>query len=247
MAILKPKLNNDQNTNLNDKYELLQPWSVPILRTKLPKKIFDSFYAISESTLKNPNSKPYGHHLVGQIETEKQIDVTLLDNYGVNAYFKHIVSRFIIECKSQMLPDKIEKVKKNTYDIDIQSMWIVSQKPGEYNPLHVHSNCQISGVLYLKIPNMLPSIKGDVEGDDGTINFYSAGTRDLQLSAPSYQPYPKVGDLYIFGAQQHHVVYPYRSSDVNAERRSISFNVVYKDMPGNYDFNQNIRHEHEQR
>ena len=94
---------------------------------------------------------------------------------------------------------------------------------------------------------MLPSIKGDVEGDDGTINFYSAGTRDLQLSAPSYQPYPKVGDLYIFGAQQHHVVYPYRSTDVNAERRSISFNVVYKDMPGNYDFNQNIRHEHEQR
>ena len=35
---------------------------------------------------------------------------------------------------------------------------------------------------------------------------------------------PKEGDIYIFGAMQHHSVWPYRSTDPNDERVSLSFN-----------------------
>jgi len=36
------------------------------------------------------------------------------------------------------------------------SGWIVNQKENEYNPAHYHSNCSISAVLYLKVPEFRP-------------------------------------------------------------------------------------------
>ena len=223
MAILK--------TNLNDGYELLQPWSVPVFRTVIPKNVFDSVYDLSENVLQNPNSESWGHQLAGQIKTEKHIDLTLLNSYGINTFFKNILTQFILECKTQMMPENNEKVMSNDYDVNIKSMWIVSQKPGEYNPIHYHTNCKISGVMYLKLPDILPSIKNNK--DDGSITFFNAGTRDLEFSNPNLKCIPKVGELYIFGAHQQHMVYPYRSTESTAERRSISFNADFNDMPGN--------------
>ena len=34
----------------------------------------------------------------------------------------------------------------------ITTMWFVNQKPGEYNPVHIHTNCKVSSVCYLKTP-----------------------------------------------------------------------------------------------
>ena len=231
--IQKPDLNDIQKTDLNNEYKLIQPWSVPILRTKLPKSVYDALYEISENILRNPDSESYGDKLAGQIETEKSINTALLESYDISKYFKNILTQFILECKAQMMPDAIEKVKKNTYDVKLQSMWIVSQKSGEYNPVHHHTNCQISGVMYLKLPSMLPSPKRD--HNDGSINFLNDGSRDLELSNPYYQPCIQIGELYIFGSQQKHAVYPFRSSELTAERRSISFNASFNDMPENYD------------
>ena len=35
---------------------------------------------------------------------------------------------------------------------------------------------------------------------------------------------PKVGDFYLFPAEQMHEVYPFRTADGKGERRSVSFN-----------------------
>ena len=58
------------------------------------------------------------------------------------------------------------ELRKNP--VAVQSMWIVEQQPGEYNPMHVHTNCDISAVMYLNIPKFLPSEKPD-RNDDGSI------------------------------------------------------------------------------
>ena len=41
--------------------------------------------------------------------------------------------------------------------------------------------------------------------------------------------FPEVGDFYIFGAHQQHLVYPYRCKEgqEKVERRSISFNAIF--------------------
>ena len=54
----------------------------------------------------------------------------------------------------------------------MQSIWSVSQYENEYNPQHNHSHCQISAVLYLKIPAMKPrNIPNKPKEKDGQIEF----------------------------------------------------------------------------
>ena len=36
----------------------------------------------------------------------------------------------------------------------INSAWIVSQYENEYNPMHNHTGCDISAVIYLKTPDV---------------------------------------------------------------------------------------------
>ena len=231
MGILRKKPNHNLKTYPSDNFQLLQPWSVPILKTVLPENILKSFLDLSEQVLNDPNSKSYGHQLAGEIQNEKYIDSSLIDFFNLKPYLTSILNKFIVQCKMQMFPElSVEKVKKNSYIIELCTMWIVNQRPGEYNPLHMH-NDTISSVLYLKVPNKLPPIKN--KDSDGSIVFYNAGTRDLEFSRTILKCEPKVGELYIFGSNQQHAVYPYRSNDLNAERISISFNANFTDMPGN--------------
>ena len=174
MGILKKKRNQNLKTYPSDNFQLLQPWSVPILKTVLPRNVFDSMYELSENVLLNPNSESCGHLLAGEIKTEIDIDLTLLNSYDVNTFFKNILTQFILKCKTQMTVDST--VMNNNYDVNIISMWIVSQKPGEYNPVHYHPYCKVSGVMYLKIPDILPSIKNHKDTDGSILFINTTGT-----------------------------------------------------------------------
>ena len=59
---------------------------------------------------------------------------------------------------------------------------------------------------------------------DGRVTFMNNSGTDLNFSASQCTFEPKAGDMYVFPALQHHMVWPYRSADPNDERVSISFN-----------------------
>ena len=82
----------------------------------------------------------------------------------------------------------------------------------------------------LKVPEMLTPKKENRAADDGSLVFHSNWSGNYELSTPSITFPPQVGDFYIFGAQQQHLVYPYRCAEgqEDVERRSISFNACYK-------------------
>ena len=130
----------------------------------------------------------------------------------------------------QQMPNNIDAIQQEEWLTQMLTMWVISQQPGEYNPMHTHTQCQISTVMYLKVPKMLPSKKEHRPFDDGSINFVSNASRDVEFSVPNIAIPPQVGDFYIFGAQQQHQVYPYRCKEgqEDAERRSISFNAVFQ-------------------
>ena len=92
--------------------------------------------------------------------------------------------------------------------------------------MHIHTECQISTVMYLKIPEFLPSRKKGRE-DDGNITFVNSTCNDSGLVSPQFSWRPQVGDFFIFPAQQSHFVYPFRTADGKGERRSVSFNAIY--------------------
>ena len=112
------------------------------------------------------------------------------------------------------------------------SIWMVSQKDNEYNPCHTHTRCTISAVMYLKIPEYLPSRKvyQDLQSGgnyEGAITFTNNASKDLMWGIPTMTISPQVGDLFIFPASQLHQVYPFRTLDGKGERRSVSFNALH--------------------
>lgn len=86
---------------------------------------------------------------------------------------------------------------------------------------HRHSG-QISGVLYLKVPNDM-----SVGVNPGNNKALNAGSICFTEGSGNYYKrwmanrVPRVGDMYIFPSDLLHTVYPFFGDD---ERRSFSFN-----------------------
>ena len=208
--------------------QLIQPWSVPVFKTTLPPEILQTMIEISDQVIADKNTKSHGEYLAGQIEKELLVEHNLLEQSGVMGFFLGAVRQFVITCKCQMMPGFEQAVQKEEWLIQMLTMWIVSQQPNEYNPMHIHTECTISSVMYLKVPKMLPTRKEHRPNDDGSILFVSNASRDVDFSNPNITIRPQVGDFFIFGAQQQHAVYPYRCEEGDPERRSISFNAIFQ-------------------
>ena len=210
--------------------QLIQPWSVPVFKTILPPEILQTMIEISDLIVADEEADSEGEYLAGQIDTELLVEHDLLEQTGVMGFFLGAVRQFVIQCKMQQLPDKIDAVQREEWLTQMLTMWIISQQPGEYNPMHIHTQCQISTVMYLKVPKMLPSKKEHRPNDDGSILFTNSSSRDIDFSVSHIVIPPQVGDFYIFGSQQQHAVYPYRCAEgqEDVERRSISFNAVFQ-------------------
>ena len=99
-------------------------------------------------------------------------------------------------------------------------------KDTEYQPVHSHAGCHISAVMYLKIPEYLPS-RNPTQNDDGAIGVLGHAARDPVWGPSSMTIHPEEGDFFIFTASQQHFVYPFRTEDGEGERRSVSFNAVF--------------------
>jgi len=227
-------IHNKTFSNENEnQYELvinlIQPWSVPVFKTTLPPNILQTMIEMTDQIIADKETKSWGEHLAGQIDTELLVEHNILEKTGVLDFFLEAIRQFVVVCKCQLHPDKITEMQQQEWLTEIISMWIVSQQPEEYNPLHVHTGCQISSVMYLKVPKMLPSRKKH-KPNDGSILFVSNSSTDIDLSIPHVSISPRAGDFFIFGAHQQHAVYPYRCEEgqEDVERRSISFNAVFQ-------------------
>ena len=207
--------------------KMIQPWSVPVLHTKLPDEILQKMIDISDLVIDDEKSLSHGHNLAGQIETELLVDHEILKNVGVFEFFHDVIQQYVIQQKCQQYPYNVEQIQRETWLVNMLSMWVVSQQSNEYNPIHIHTECQLSSVMYLKIPKFLPTKKTHRAHDDGAITFVSNSSYDTELSHPSLTMRPAVGDFFIFGAKQQHMVYPYRCEEGDTERRSISFNANF--------------------
>ena len=221
--------------------KLLQPWSTFVLATTLPPLIFDKMIRITDEIVENRESATqHGHKLAGQIEDEFTIDLEILDREELLGFFLDVTKNFITQAWIQRFGgnDAAQKdVLSEEFLTQLVSMWMVSQKDNEYNPMHVHGDCHISAVMYLKIPEYLPTRKSnklisqyDDESFsfiDGSIMFTNNKSTDNIWADSTLQIQPQPGDLFIFPATQQHQVYPFRTADGKGERRSVSFNASF--------------------
>ena len=208
-------------------YELFQPLSTFVLKTKLPSPIFDKMIKITDTIVDNAeNEKNWGQKLAGQIKDELWIDHEILEREEVMGFFLDVARNFVIQQYCQTFPLDQKRIMAEEWYTNMNSMWIISQKDNEYNPVHAHTKCHISTVMYLKIPEYLPSRKPG-KNVEGSITFFNNSAKDLFWGNPQITNQPEVGDFFVFPASQLHTVYPFRTADGKGERRSVSFNASF--------------------
>jgi len=216
--------------------ELLQPWSTFVMKTQLPPPILEKMLKITDEIITNTETAiSWGDNLAGQIKDEFVLDLEILGQEDLTAFFLDMTRQFVIQQTLQKAyaPLVKEAILNDEWYTEILDMWIISQKDNEYNPIHMHTNCHISTVMYLKIPEYLPSRKSHKNkvsyamGEDGAICFINNAVRDQIWATATMTILPAVGDFYIFPASQGHQVYPFRTPDGKGERRSVSFNATF--------------------
>lgn len=108
-------------------------------------------------------------------------------------------------------------------NIHTKRAWVNYMKSGEYNPPHIHSNCDLSSVLFISIPEKLKKenkkwkdVKskgpGSISFNTGFMGkFYNAGV----------EHFPEEGDFWMFPYSLIHYVSPFKSK---CERISVAAN-----------------------
>ncbi len=211
--------------------ELLQPWSTFVMKTQLPPPILEKMTKISDEIVKNEENKlsvdsPYLG--AGQIENQFFLDLKILEREQVLEFFLGVCKNYVIQAFCQSSPFNKEETLKEEWMTQLTGMHVNSQKDNEYFPVHSHTQSAITAVMYLKIPEYLPSRQRYGGGEkDGAIEFSNNSSQDKIWGGPTLQIHPKVGDFLMFSSSQQHLVYPFRTADGKGERRSISFNAQF--------------------
>ena len=146
--------------------KLVKPFGPLVMMAELPETVVKSLNEIVDVV---KDKKDMGSRLAGQIKSESEIPHSMLEQ-------KNIMNVLHTVGKSYVSQAYLNAGKKDLYDAmnittQMKSIWSVSQYENEYNPQHNHSNCQISAVLYLKIPSMTPRNIVGKSDLDGKIEF----------------------------------------------------------------------------
>ena len=130
------------------------------------------------------NFKSFGEQLVGQIEEEPEVTMEIQQK------FPNWVN-FCLQCTNNFAmtqtsinyghePDKMPDA--NDLLSRINTMWFVRQSPGEYNPMHIHTNCKISAIAYLKTPKQQVRNRKEHYQSDGKVTFSNNTGTDLNFA-----------------------------------------------------------------
>ena len=144
---------NEENISQSFKisYKLHKPWADILFETSLPPTVLEKMIEISDKVLADSKRTQWGSNLAGQIKEEPLIPPELVKKENLLDFFGNMVQEYVHQCNLQQAPSDqhqhIETVKNHIH-VTMNSMWIVEQQPGEYNPIHTHTGCDVSAVMY---------------------------------------------------------------------------------------------------
>ena len=204
-------------------FQAIRPFGPTIIRGKLSDSLVKLLDDKSSKMLKDKEfSKKFNHapNLAGNVKKEVRFDPEWMGRkefLPMVSFIGEMVKSYIsIPPASETIsPEFVGKMV-------IESMWVVAQYAGDFNPFHIHEG-QLSGVLYLRVP---PSLSKEYAKEDhyptvGDIVWFNG--QAATFSGHKFQQSPKVGDIFFIPNWLAHGGYPFRTP--NEERRSVSFNL----------------------
>ena len=209
----------------------------PIGHAELPKEMIDDFNKGCDDIAKDKElskSADWSHSLVGQVNQEILIPKEILNKWG--NWFAGQVKSYIAQYLAQMfIPEQqlfktdlsYEEVVKNVgskTSITVLSAWYVRSFAGDYNPIHTHTECELTCVGFLKTPDFAKENRKKNSSSNGELQLISNGGGEARhfFENDSIRFIPKVGNWYLFPSNIRHLVYPF---NCKGERRSFSINM----------------------
>ena len=202
--------------------QVLNPFGPKIFKIQLSNDVVNKLINITDKLIVDKNrEKSNGCNLAGQIEEEVKIHSQILKDNKLYDLFNTYLKEYIKHCLD------ISSESNNKVISEVSSMWFNEMKPGgEYNPVHFHTKCHVSSVLYLKIPKNRPKRNIECKEDkDGAIDFIDRSVSPDLLQKGMLSIQPQEGEMYIWPSSLLHCVYPFLGKEV---RRSIAWNGVYR-------------------
>ena len=200
---------------------LMRPFGPALGHTKLPDEIIDAF---NDDIDKGTDGPDWSDKLVGKVESERLIPTEVLEPHKVffvEAALKYVADYAHRHCQPIRLDIRPQ--------VHIQSAWYVQQKAHDFNPMHLHTNAELSCIGYLQMPD---GIEEEWE-KDGLDHYPANGHVEFVAGSPTFlnratfMVRPQAGDFFIFPADMYHTVYPFHSE---GERRSFSMNIVLSEL-----------------
>ena len=203
--------------NWNKQYKYYY-WGPLLYHTKVDDKFCDEM-----NTRGRKLNNDYRYELAGHIDKESQF---LLED---RKYFVEN-TQSIFESYKDMYINYIGEYDYNKFfknkKFDMYDLWINIMKPGETNPIHIHSG-DLSFVLFTQMPDEIIKENEQYAGSGlgpGTIQFLYGQAQEHFATNKHFLP--RKGDFFIFPAKLYHMVYPFKS---NVERISIAGNINFID------------------
>ena len=172
--------------------------------------------------------KDFSDNLVGKVDQELLFDERMKSMFLEET--RNFISKYAhwMEWRNSLGARKLDS-DKHKYGIQYVSGWLVRQREGEYNPIHIHTGCKLSCVGYLSLPEGI-DLEWELDYQDhhpanGHIQF-AHGTPS-NWSTTNFMVKPKVGDFFLFPSDLFHCVYPFKTP---GERRSFSVNLNFLEM-----------------
>ena len=212
------------------------PFGPPIGHVKLPDELVNDLNKGCDDIVKDKElskSSDHSQSLVGQVEQELLIPKNIINKWGkwfgtqVRAYVSGYFDQFAIPEQNILIASKEQTLQAvNKVQTNVKSAWYIRSFAGDYNPLHTHTDCELTCVGFLKVPDFSNERKKTPhgKGSNGVLEVLNnTGSADnLFFENDSIGFTPKVGNWYLFPANLRHAVYPFRC---DGERRSFSINM----------------------
>ena len=205
----------------SDDLVCLRPFGPAVGHATMPDEVVTAFNDDIDGGTSGPD---WSDRLVGKVDEERLIPTEVLEPHKM--FFTNAALRYVSNYASRYCRPIADDVRPQ---VTIQSAWYVRQRAGDFNPIHLHTNAELSCIGYLKMPD---GIEEEWNRDDqdhypahGHVEFMHGSPTFLNRA--SFMVRPKVSDFFIFPADMYHTVYPFRTE---GERRSCSMNIILSEQ-----------------
>lgn len=183
---------------------------LPIFKCRLSDEQFAYFLKVTDKMLEDGGfaTMDATKQLVGEFKEGSQ--------FSLNKALWHDFDQ-VLQVKMREYVLTLSNNRYRAAKASLIRAWMVSQRGGDYNPLHSHTGV-LSGIIYLKTPDEIfheNSVDGYLNFSFGLLSPQSLHFMGTHLIRPV------AGDMFLFPSWLSHTVYPFKGT---AERRSISFN-----------------------